>query len=704
MASWKKTGFRHEIIGAACGWGAQDRRCAMGPEALHRHPAYFSLKTRLTLEWEATLHHAPGTASSLFGVAELCERLARRVERACRHGRIPLVLGGDHSIAIGTWSGVKQALDRQASLGLIWIDAHLDSHTPQTSQTQAIHGMPLAVLLGKGDPALTRIGGSAPPINPEHVCIVGVRSHEPGELTLLQDLGVRIIFMDEINRRGLEAVLAEALAIATHDTAGYGLSLDLDAIDPEDAPGVGSPEPGGIRGTELTRALAPFRGDPRLLAMEIAEYNPALDVDHRTATLTWDLVTALLGLHLGSDPTELEAVYGARNYHPLPVTLVRGEGVLLWDDQGKRYLDFMSAYSAVSHGHAHPRLLGALEQQARRLAVTSRAFHNDRLGPFLARLCELTGMARALPMNTGAEAVETALKAARKWAYQVKGVPGDRARIIACKGNFHGRTLAIVGMSSEPQYRDGFGPFPDGFDLIDYGDTGALERAITPETAAFLVEPIQGEGGIIVPPPGYLARCAELCRRHQVLLITDEIQTGLGRTGKLLASWHEDVQPDGVTLGKALGGGLLPVSAFLAREEVMAVFTPGDHGSTFGGNALAAAVGLEALNVLVEEGLPERAAELGEYLMARLRELNSPLVLAVRGRGLLVGMEINPDLSSAREICEKLMHRGILTKDTHGTVIRLAPPLIITRSEIDFAVEQIGAALKETESAWNRAA
>lgn len=383
---------------------------------------------------------------------------------------------------------------------------------------------------------------------------------------------------------------------------------------------------------------------------------------------------------------DLENVYGAHNYQPLPVVLVRGKGAYVWDDQGKRYLDMMSAYSAVSHGHSHPRLVKVLAQQAKHLAVCSRAFHNDRLGPFLAKACALTGYDQALPMNSGAEAVETALKAARKWAYQVKGVPQEYAEIIACRNNFHGRTLAAISLSSEPQYRAGFGPFLPGFKLIPYGDLRALAAAITPNTAAFLVEPIQGEGGIIVPPPGYLAECARLCAAHNVLLICDEIQTGLGRTGKLLASEHDGVKPDAVLLGKALGGGLLPVSMFLTRREVMKVFTPGDHGSTFGGNALAAAVGLEALNVLVEEKLIERAASLGEYLFEKLRALTNPLIRDVRGRGLLAGIELDSSRINARMACEHLMRAGLLSKETHHTVIRIAPPLVITERQIDRAV------------------
>ena len=392
---------------------------------------------------------------------------------------------------------------------------------------------------------------------------------------------------------------------------------------------------------------------------------------------------------------QLEEAYCAHNYHPLPVVLVRGEGVHVWDDAGNKYLDMMSAYSAVSHGHAHPRLVKALTEQAGKLAICSRAFHSDKLGTFLKRACELTGMDMALPMNTGAEAVETALKAARKWAYKVKGVPADKAEIIVCSGNFHGRTIAIVAMSSEAQYKDGFGPFPGGMKLIPYGDADALARAIGPNTAAFLVEPIQGEAGIVVPPAGYLAKCAELCRQHNVLFIADEIQTGLGRTGRLLACEHEGVEPDGLILGKALGGGLLPVSMFLAKREVMTVFTPGDHGSTFGGNPLAAAVGLTALDILVDERLAERSAELGAYLLEKLKGLKSPLIKSLRGKGLFIGIEIDPKLARAREVCERLMAEGILSKETHETVVRLAPPLVITREQVDWAVERIGHVLAE---------
>lgn len=377
----------------------------------------------------------------------------------------------------------------------------------------------------------------------------------------------------------------------------------------------------------------------------------------------------------------------ARNYDPLPVTLVRGQGVHVWDDAGKRYLDMMSAYSAVSHGHTHPALVAALTEQAQRLAIVSRAFDTDRLMPFLTRACAMTGMDQALPMNTGAEAVETALKAARKWAYRIKGVAEDECEIIACEGNFHGRTLGAVALSTEAQYRDGFGPFMPGVRIVPFGDAQALERAITPNTAAFIVEPMQGEAGIRIPPAGYLAQCAEICRAHRVLLIADEVQTGLGRTGRMLACDHEGVRPDGLVLGKALGGGLLPVSLFLAHRELMSVFTPGDHGSTFGGNPLAAAVGLAALDLLEKDRLIERSAELGAYLLDGLRRITNPAIREVRGKGLWCGVELDPARVRARDLAERLVEAGILTKDTHGTVIRFAPPLIIEKTDLDWALD-----------------
>lgn len=394
---------------------------------------------------------------------------------------------------------------------------------------------------------------------------------------------------------------------------------------------------------------------------------------------------------------DLEDRYCARNYRPLPVVLVRGQGPFVWDDQGSRYVDMMSAYSAVSHGHAHPRIVAALTRQAQTLSIVSRAFHTNRLAAFLQRACELTGQDSALPMNTGAEAVETAMKAARKWAYTIKGVAADAAEIIGCEGNFHGRTIAICGLSSEAQYREGFGPFPPGLRTIPYGDAAALEAAITPNTAAFLVEPVQGEGGIRIPPDGWLRQCADICRKRGVLLIADEIQTGLGRTGRLLACEHDGVKPDGLVLGKALGGGVLPVSMFLARRDVMDVFGPGDHGSTFGGNPLAAAVGLEALNVMVDEDLVTQSAEKGAWLLAELRRIRSPLIREVRGRGLFVGIDIEPQRARAREVCERLMARGLLSKETHETVVRLAPPLGIGMELLQWAVVQVREVLTEME-------
>jgi ornithine--oxo-acid transaminase len=400
----------------------------------------------------------------------------------------------------------------------------------------------------------------------------------------------------------------------------------------------------------------------------------------------------------------LEKKYCAHNYDPFPIVLDHGEGVYLWDVKGNKYLDMMSAYSAVSHGHKHPRLLSVLQKQASKLAIISRGYHNDCLPRFIQRACELTKMDMALPMNTGVEAVETALKAARKWGYEVKGIPENVAEIVVCENNFHGRTIAVVSFSSEEQYRKGFGPFPKGFVQIPFGDNAALKAAINKNTAAFLVEPIQGEGGIVVPAEGYLAKCAEICKQHNVLMLCDEIQTGLGRTGKMLASWHEGVTPDGIMLGKALGGGLLPVSMFLAKKDVMNVYTPGDHGSTFGGNPLAAAVGFEALNVIVEERLIERAAELGEYLLTKLRQLTSPIVKSVRGKGLLTGIEIDTQYVSGREFCNALIARGVLSKETHETVIRLAPPLIITKEQIEFALVVIRETLKDFELRYQRSA
>ncbi|NLG49733.1 MAG: ornithine--oxo-acid transaminase [Chloroflexi bacterium] len=390
----------------------------------------------------------------------------------------------------------------------------------------------------------------------------------------------------------------------------------------------------------------------------------------------------------------LEDQYNAHNYKPLDVVLERGEGVWVWDVEGQRYMDFLAAYSALNQGHAHPRLVRVMREQAGKLALTSRAFRNDQLPLLAQELCELTGYEMMLPMNTGAEAVETAIKLARKWGYSVKGVPDNRAEIITCQGNFHGRTTTIISFASEPEYKQGFGPFTPGFVTIPYGDAAALEAAITEHTVAFLVEPIQGEAGIVLPPAGYLASARAICDRHHVLLITDEVQSGLGRTGKLLAAEHEGVRGDIVCLGKALSGGMYPVSAVLASRDILGLFQPGTHGSTFGGNPLGCAVAREALRVLVEEGLIERSAELGAYLMQAVQQIDSPYIQQVRGRGLWIGIELTPEAGGARRFAEALQREGLLCKETHKNVLRLSPPLVITREELDWAMERIARVLQ----------
>jgi ornithine--oxo-acid transaminase len=389
----------------------------------------------------------------------------------------------------------------------------------------------------------------------------------------------------------------------------------------------------------------------------------------------------------------LEEMYGAHNYHPLDVVVSRARGVWVWDVEGNKYLDFLAAYSAVNQGHCHPKIVAALKEQAERVTLTSRAFRNDQLGPLCEELCELTGFSRFLPMNTGAEAVETAIKAARKWAHTVKGVPDDRGEILVFEGNFHGRTTTIVGFSSEEQYRKGFGPFTPGFRLLPYGDAQAVEKAITPETVAILVEAIQGEGGIRIPPAGFLRRLREIATANRVLLVLDEIQSGLGRTGKLFCYEHEGIRPDIVVIGKALGGGTVPVSGILSDDEVMSVFKPGDHGSTFGGNPLACAVAHAAIRALVDEGMIENSARLGDYFLQCLRALKSPHVKEVRGRGLWIGVELKPESGGARRFCEALQKQGLLCKETHVNIIRFAPPLVITLEEIDWALERIAKVL-----------
>lgn len=386
---------------------------------------------------------------------------------------------------------------------------------------------------------------------------------------------------------------------------------------------------------------------------------------------------------------ELEEQYGAHNYLPLDIVITRGQGVWVYDIDGNRYLDCLSAYSALNQGHVHPRILETLIEQASSLTLTSRAFRNDQLPLFYKELSELTGFEMVLPMNSGAEAVESAIKLARKWAYQVKGVPRQQAEIIACEGNFHGRTTSIISFSSEPLYRDDFGPFTPGFILVPYGSGQAILDAITPNTAAVLVEPIQGEAGVIIPPAGYLKQLRQICTKKNVLLIMDEIQTGLGRTGKLLACDHEGVRPDIVILGKALSGGFYPVSAILADRPIMGLFRPGEHGSTFGGNPLGAAVARTALKVLVEEALIENSAKMGEYFQDQLSEISSPYIQEVRGKGLLVGVELKTSAGGARRFCEALAGKGILAKDTHQNVIRFAPPLVIDRETLDWAIPRI---------------
>ncbi len=389
------------------------------------------------------------------------------------------------------------------------------------------------------------------------------------------------------------------------------------------------------------------------------------------------------------DFINMEEKYGAHNYHPLDVVIEKAEGVWVYDVDGKKYLDCLSAYSAVNQGHVHPEILKALLEQAKRVTLTSRAFRNDQLPLLYKELSEMTGYEMSLPMNSGAEAVETAVKLARKWAYQVKKVPRHQAEIIVASGNFHGRTVTIVSFSTEPSYRDDFGPFTPGFVTVTYGDADAIEKAITPNTAAVLLEPIQGEAGVIIPPAGYLKKVAETCKKNNVLFMADEIQTGLARTGKLFASQHEDVRPDVVIIGKALAGGFYPVSAVLADKPILGLFTPGEHGSTFGGNPLAAAVSRAALRVIRDEKLAERSQELGEYFVEQLSEISSPHVKEVRGRGLLIGVELKPEAKGARRFCEALQKKSILAKETHDNVIRFAPPLVIDKETIDWALPAI---------------
>jgi ornithine--oxo-acid transaminase len=382
--------------------------------------------------------------------------------------------------------------------------------------------------------------------------------------------------------------------------------------------------------------------------------------------------------------------YGANNYHPLPIVISRAEGVWVEDPEGNKYMDMLSAYSAVNQGHRHPKIIQALKDQADKVTLTSRAFHNDQLGPWYEKICKLTDKEMALPMNTGAEAVETAVKAARRWSYDVKGVLEDQAEIIACTGNFHGRTMTAVSLSSEAEYKRGFGPMLPGIKLIPYGDLEALKSAITPNTAAFLIEPIQGEAGIVIPPEGFMKAAFELCKQNNVLFIADEIQAGLARTGKMFACEWEGIQPDMYILGKALGGGVFPISCVVANQDILGVFNPGSHGSTFGGNPLACAVSIAALDVLIDEKLSEKSLELGQYFVSKLKEIQNPRIKEIRGRGLFIGVELT---EPARKYCEELKEQGLLCKETHDTVIRFAPPLIISKDELDWAIERINKVL-----------
>ena len=394
------------------------------------------------------------------------------------------------------------------------------------------------------------------------------------------------------------------------------------------------------------------------------------------------------------DYIKLEDELGAHNYKPLDVVLERGEGIWVWDVEGNKYMDCLSAYSAVNQGHCHPNIMGTMIEQSQILTLTSRAFRNNQLGLLYKELCDLTNSHKVLPMNSGAEAVETVIKAVRKWGYQVKGVPRDNAEIIVCENNFHGRTITIVGFSTDKPSRENFGPFTPGFKIIPFGDSDALEAAITPNTVAFLVEPIQGEAGVIIPPDGYLREARSICSQKDVVLVLDEIQTGLGRTGKLLAEEHEGIEADLTLIGKALSGGYYPISAVLSNKEVMDVLRPGEHGSTFGGNPLACAIARTALKVLVEERMIENAAEMGNYFLSNLSKIRSPYIKEVRGRGLLLAVELMPEAGGARKYCEKLMSMGLLCKETHESSIRFAPPLVITREEIDWALERIETVLK----------
>jgi ornithine--oxo-acid transaminase len=691
------TARKLKVIGAALGWGAKLHETQNGPEMLKGYGLVPS-------DWEGVFYPPIRYAKDkkldypqrLAQVVAFNQALAKEIEVVLREKKLPVVIGGDHSTAIGTWSAVANDLD--GDLGLIWIDAHMDAHTMQTTPSQAIHGMPLAVLLGHGENSLVHLLAESPAVKPravkpravkpEHVVLIGVRNFEEGEAKLLKRLNVKIYYMDEVKKRGFGAVFEEAIHQVTKGTKGFGVSLDLDGFDPTVAPGVGSPAPDGLQADEVIEAFVGIRKHADLKAFEIAEFNPSLDKDNKTADLIQRVVSAI-DESITNEWIVEEKEHCPPNYTPIPVVLTKGEGVWLWDIEGKRYLDMMSAYSAVSFGHCHPRLVRVLHEQAQQLCVTSRAFHTDTLKPFLDKLCEMSHMDSAMPLNTGVEAVEAAIKAARKWGYEKKGIADNKAEIIVASGNFHGRTTTVISFSSDELYKKHFGPLTPGFNEVTFGDVEALKKAITPNTCAFLVEPMQGEAGIVMPKEGWLKACEQICKDNNVLLILDEVQTGLGRTGKLFAFEHEDVKPDGLILGKALGGGILPVSAFLASNDIMQVFAPGTHGSTFGGNPLAARVGLEALRLLEDGELVKHSAQLGEVLLQGLKAIQSPLIKNVRGKGLWVGIEIDPNKVSARHVCEVLLENGILTKETHDTVIRLAPPLIIDKETLKWAIDVV---------------
>jgi len=691
MSTKQQNGHPIHLIGVANALGCTTNAVALSPIELSRHGLADVLRSKgVAAVWSqiiSPLKDEP-RASAL---ADVSERVAEQVERSLAMHAKPVVIGGDHSTALGTWRGVGRALQSKGSLGLLWFDAHLDAHTPSTSPSGNLHGMSVAMLMGHGIEELVRIRG--PRIAPENIVIYGARSWEQGEWDRLNEQGVRIYSMEEIRDRGVEETLHEAIARLEKRVDYFGFSIDIDVFDSAEVPYTTTPCPRGLPVEKICQIISEYKNNPKLCALEIVEYIPEKDVQQQGMAL----IARLIQSAFGPSANQLRAkefTFGASNYDPLPRVFERGESVWLWDVHGQQVLDMMSAYSAVSFGHCHPRLIKALTQQAQQLTLTSRAVSNDKLPLMLERLCDITGMDKALPVNTGLEAVETALKAARKWGHQVKGIPDNCAEIIACEGNFHGRSTLIVGMSSEEQYKEGFGPFPEGLRRVPFGDAAALERAITDNTAAFLVEPIQGEGGIVVPPAGYLAECKAICERYNVLLIVDEVQTGLGRTGALLACDHDHIRPDGLILGKALGGGMYPVSAFLATNEVMNVFRPGDHGSTFGGNPLGAAIALEALNILEEENLSAQAASLGHYFLHQLRSIDNPLIKEVRGRGLMIGLELETRFINAHSVAERMLQAGLLTKDTHGSVLRFAPPLVISKEELDTALAIIEQVLK----------